>query len=68
MTVVIAPSVPGSLPRIGCKRATAASTMPSSGAVSSLIRRGLDRSRYRSWERELHLLAYNDDGWANRNT
>jgi hypothetical protein len=33
-----------------------------------LIRRGLDRSRYRSWERELHLLAYNDDGWANRNT
>ncbi|HEX7827168.1 MAG TPA: hypothetical protein VF477_19860 [Mycobacterium sp.] len=32
-----------------------------------LIRRVLDRARYRSWERELHLLAYNDDGWANRN-
>jgi hypothetical protein len=33
-----------------------------------LIRRGLDRSRDRSWERELHLLAHNDDGWANRHT
>jgi hypothetical protein len=39
------------------------------GALSAfLARRGLDRSRYRSWDRELHLLAYNDDGWANRNT
>jgi len=39
------------------------------GALAAfLVRRGLDRSRYRSWERELHLLAYNDDGWANRNT
>lgn len=32
------------------------------------IRRGLDRSRDRAWERELHLLAHNDDGWANRRT
>ncbi|MDT5290007.1 MAG: hypothetical protein QOF88_4896 [Mycobacterium sp.] len=31
-----------------------------------LIRRGLDRSRDHAWERELHLLAHNDDGWANR--
>jgi hypothetical protein len=39
------------------------------GALAAfLIRRGLDRSRARSWERELDLLAYNDDGWANRNS
>jgi hypothetical protein len=31
-----------------------------------LIRRGLDRSRDRSWDSALHLLAHNDDGWANR--
>ena len=31
-----------------------------------VVRRTLDRSRDRAWERELHLLAYNDDGWANR--
>jgi hypothetical protein len=31
-----------------------------------VIRRGLDRSRDRAWERELQLLAHNDDGWANR--
>ena len=29
------------------------------------IRRWLDRSRAASWRRELHLMAYNDDGWAN---
>jgi hypothetical protein len=39
------------------------------GALAAfLIRRGLDRSRDRAWDRELHLLAYNDDGWANRNS
>lgn len=31
-----------------------------------LIRRGLDRSRNRSWDSALHVLAHNDDGWANR--
>lgn len=31
-----------------------------------LIRRGLDRSRDRAWDSALHLLAHNDDGWANR--
>jgi len=37
------------------------------GALAAfLIRRGLDKSRDRAWERELHLLAHNDDGWANR--
>ncbi|PRC43261.1 hypothetical protein C6A85_000000106245 [Mycobacterium sp. ITM-2017-0098] len=30
------------------------------------IRRTLDGSRERGWDRELRLLAYNDDGWANR--
>jgi hypothetical protein len=32
------------------------------------VRRGLDRSRDRAWERELELFAHNDDGWANRQT
>lgn len=36
--------------------------------VAHLIRRGLDRSRHRAWDRELLLLAHNDDGWANRRT
>ena len=31
-----------------------------------LVRRVLDRSRDRLWEREIRLLAHNDDGWANR--
>ena len=30
------------------------------------VRRWLDRLRDRAWERELRLLAHNDDGWANR--
>jgi hypothetical protein len=34
--------------------------------VAWVIRRGLDRARDRAWERELRLLAHNDDGWANR--
>ncbi|MDF2585397.1 MAG: hypothetical protein K0R33_4040 [Mycobacterium sp.] len=34
--------------------------------VAYLVRRGLDRSRHRAWDRELLLLAHNDDGWANR--
>jgi hypothetical protein len=34
--------------------------------VAFAIRGGLDRSRARSWERQLLLLAHNDDGWANR--
>jgi hypothetical protein len=34
--------------------------------VAFVVRRGLDRSRDRSWERELLVLAHNDDGWANR--
>lgn len=42
------------------------SIVMSSVIVAYLIRRGLDRSRERSWERELQLLAHNDDGWANR--
>lgn len=33
-----------------------------------IVRRGLDRARARAWERELLLLAHNDDGWANRHT
>ncbi|MDO0975007.1 Rv1733c family protein [Mycolicibacterium frederiksbergense] len=34
--------------------------------VAYLIRRGLDRARHRAWDRELLVLAHNDDGWANR--
>jgi hypothetical protein len=37
-----------------------------SALLAFAIRRGLDRSRARYWERELHLMAHNDDGWANR--
>ena len=37
-----------------------------SALAAFLIHRGLDRSRDRAWERELHLMAYSDDGWANR--
>lgn len=39
-----------------------------SALVAFVIRSGLDRSRDRAWEQELHLLAHNDDGWANRHT
>jgi len=35
-------------------------------AVAS--RRVLDRQRARSWERELLVLAHNDDGWADRHS
>lgn len=31
-------------------------------------RYGLDRLRARSWERELQVLAHNDDGWADRHS
>jgi hypothetical protein len=34
--------------------------------VARALRRWLDRCRARAWERELQLLAHNDDGWANR--
>jgi hypothetical protein len=37
-----------------------------SGILALGIRLGLDRSRARAWERELQVLAHNDDGWANR--
>jgi hypothetical protein len=37
------------------------------GGLAALgIRRSLDRSRAKAWERALQLLAHNDDGWANR--
>lgn len=34
--------------------------------VAFVIRRWLDSARDRAWERELNLMAHNDDGWANR--
>lgn len=44
-------------------------TAVAGGALAAfLLRRVLDRSRARSWERELQLMAHNDDGWANRRT
>ncbi|MEU0498811.1 hypothetical protein [Mycobacterium sp. NPDC006124] len=36
-----------------------------SALVAFGIRRWLDRRRAASWQRELHLMAFNDDGWAN---
>jgi hypothetical protein len=34
----------------------------------ALVRLLLNRFRARAWEREIRLLAHNDDGWANRHT
>lgn len=39
-----------------------------SALAAFAFRKGLDCGRYRAWERELHLMANNDDGWANRHT
>ena len=39
-----------------------------SALVAFVVRRRLDASRDRAWERELRLMAHNDDGWANRQT
>lgn len=39
-----------------------------SALVAFALRKGLDRLRAHAWERELQLLAHNDDGWANRHT
>jgi multisubunit Na+/H+ antiporter MnhG subunit len=36
--------------------------------LAVLVRWVLNRSRARAWEREIRLLAHNDDGWANRHT
>ncbi|KAA0090862.1 hypothetical protein CIW49_31165 [Mycolicibacterium sp. P1-18] len=36
------------------------------GLVGLVVRKALDRSRARSWDRALQLFAYGDDGWANR--
>ncbi|MGW0159422.1 Rv1733c family protein [Mycobacterium sp. NPDC003323] len=33
-----------------------------------LVRLFADRARYRAWDRELRLLVYNDDGWADRHS
>lgn len=37
-----------------------------SALMAFFIHRALQRSRDRGWDRELHLLVHNDDGWANR--
>ena len=38
------------------------------GLVGLAVRKALDRSRARSWDRALQLFAYGDDGWANRHS
>ncbi|WP_197380648.1 Rv1733c family protein [Mycolicibacterium mengxianglii] len=43
-----------------------ATALVGSVLASVVVRRGLDRARARAWEHELHVLAHNDDGWANR--
>lgn len=44
-------------------------TVVTGGALAAFgVRRGLDRFRDRAWDRELRLMAYNDDGWADRHT
>lgn len=37
-----------------------------SAVIAFFARRALHRFRGRAWDRELHLLVHNDDGWANR--
>jgi hypothetical protein len=44
------------------------STVTAATLIAYASRRMLDRSRTRSWERELLVLAHNDDGWADRHS
>jgi hypothetical protein len=66
--VVAAPLTEGDA---GLNAALAAATVwitivACAAAAALLVRRALDRSRDRDWDRALNLLAHNDDGWANR--
>ena len=66
--VVAAPLTPddAKLSALGAAATTWVALVACVTFVAFLVRRGLDRSRDRAWERELHLMAHNDDGWANR--
>jgi hypothetical protein len=69
-TVVAAPRTAADA-KIGAVAAAVAvwiTVVACSAVLAFVVRVGLDRSRERAWERELHLLAHNDDGWANRHT
>ncbi|CAN5120418.1 membrane protein [soil metagenome] len=43
-------------------------TVVAATLIAYASRRLLDRSRIRAWERELLVLAHNDDGWADRHS
>ncbi|MBJ7337057.1 hypothetical protein [Mycolicibacterium sp.] len=66
--VVAAPLTPedAELSALGAGGTVWATIVACSALIAFVIRRRLDRSRLRAWERELHLMAHNDDGWANR--
>ncbi|WP_199255095.1 Rv1733c family protein [Mycolicibacterium mengxianglii] len=68
--VVAAPDTPQTASAVAAGRSW---TVWSAAVVLAVLmvwalRKGLDRFRATSWERELQLLARNDDGWANRHT
>ena len=66
--VVAAPLTPddAKLSAAGAAASTWVALVACAAFVAFLVRRGLDRARDRAWERELNLMAHNDDGWANK--
>lgn len=68
--VVSAPETPQQARAIASGRAWTVwvSTVAFAALAAGAARFGLDRMRARSWERELQILAHNDDGWADQNS
>ncbi len=68
--VVSAPETPQQARAIASGRAWTVwgSTVAFVALGAAAARFGLDRLRAQSWERELLLLAHNDDGWADQNS
>lgn len=66
--VVTAPQKPGdaTVNAVAVAVTLWTTAVAASALAAYLVRRGLDRVRDRAWNRELVLLAHNDDGWANR--
>lgn len=69
-TVVAPPDTPQVARAVAAGRAWTLwlGTVVGAVLVAYASRRILDRSRARSWERELLVLAHNDDGWADRHS
>ncbi|TPG34952.1 Rv1733c family protein [Mycolicibacterium hodleri] len=69
-TVVAAPLTPqdAKLSALGAAGTVWVAIVACTALLAFLIRKRLDRTREHGWDRELRLLAHNDDGWANRHT